>query len=87
MALFFSHGRWPTTVAAVMIIVFHLNILLAFPMPVLREWNVFMIFGVCWLLVAHAHLGLTDLANPWPVAVLFILIAAAGVPARRRGDR
>jgi transmembrane protein DUF3556 len=29
--------------------------------------------AVCWLLVTHAHLGLTDLANPWPV--LFIVIA------------
>jgi hypothetical protein len=32
LVLFFSHGGWPTTIAAFVMIVFHLNILLAFPM-------------------------------------------------------
>jgi hypothetical protein len=75
LALFFSHGGWPTTIAAFVMIVFHLNILLAFPMGVPLEWNVFMIFGVLWLFVAHARLGLSDLSNPLPVAVLFAAVA------------
>ena len=75
LVLFFSHGGWPTAIAAFVMIVFHLNILLAFPMGVPLEWNVFMIFGVLWLFVAHARLGLSDLANPLPVAVLFVVIA------------
>jgi hypothetical protein len=79
LALFFSHGGWPTAIAAFVMIVFHLNILLAFPMGVPLEWNVFMIFGVLWLFVAHAHLGLSALANPWPVAVLFLVIAGTVV--------
>ena len=70
LALLFSHGGWPTTIAAFVMIVFHLNILLAFPMGVPLEWNIFMIFGVLWLFVAHAHIGLSDLTSPWPV-VLF----------------
>jgi len=74
LVLFFSHGGWPTAVAAFVMIVFHLNILLAFPMGVPLEWNVFMIFGVLWLFVAHAQQGLSDLASPWPV-VLFAVIA------------
>jgi len=79
LLLFLSHGGWPTTIAAFVMIVFHLNILLAFPMGVPLEWNVFMIFGVLWLFVAHARLGLSDLANPLPVAILFTVIAGTVV--------
>ena len=75
LVLFFSHGGWPTTIAAFVMVVFHLNILLAFTMGVPLEWNVFMIFGVLWLFVAHAQLGLADLTHPVPVAVLFAVIA------------
>ena len=79
LVLFLSHGGWPTTIAAFVMIVFHLNILLAFPMGVPLEWNVFMIFGVLWLFVAHARLGLSDLANPLPVTILFTVIAGTVV--------
>ncbi len=79
LVLFFSHGGWPTAIAAFVMIVFHLNILLAFPMGVPLEWNVFMIFGVLWLFGAHARLGLSDLANPLPVAILFTVIAGTVV--------
>ncbi|HEY0229567.1 MAG TPA: DUF3556 domain-containing protein, partial [Mycobacterium sp.] len=78
LALFFSHGGWPTAIAATIMIVFHLNILLAFPMGVPLEWNVFMIFGVLWLFVAHAPVGLSDLTSPWPI-VLFAVIATVVV--------
>jgi hypothetical protein len=75
LVLFFSHGGWPTAVAAFVMVCFHLTILTAIPMGVPLEWNVFMIFGVFWLFVAHAQLGLADLNNPVPVAVLFVVIA------------
>jgi Transmembrane protein of unknown function (DUF3556) len=75
LVLLLSHGGWPTTIAAFVMIVFHLNILLAFPMGVPLEWNVFMIFGVLWLFVAHAQLGLSNLTNPLPVAILLAVIA------------
>ena len=64
LALFFSHGGWPTAIAAFVMIVFHLNILLAFPMGVPLEWNVFMIFGVLWLFVAHAPSGSVGCHRP-----------------------
>ena len=64
VALFFSHGGWPTAVAATIMVIFHLGILTAIPMGVPLEWNVFMIFGVLSLFVGHAKLGLTDLKNP-----------------------
>src|ERR1700739_582849 len=45
------------------------------PWGVPLEWNVFMIFGVLSLFVAHARLGLTDLKHPVPVAILFVVVA------------
>ncbi|MFE9581797.1 DUF3556 domain-containing protein [Nocardia sp. NPDC006044] len=73
--LFFSHGGLVTAIAAIVMVGFHLGILTAVPMGVPLEWNVFMIFGVLSLFVAHADLGLGDLHNPAPVAVLFVVIA------------
>jgi hypothetical protein len=75
LVLFFSHGGILTTIAAVVMICFHLGILTAIPMGVPLEWNVFMIFGVLTLFVAHAEVGLADLQNPVPVAILFVIVA------------
>src|SRR5246127_4236070 len=75
LPLFFCHGGWPTAVAATVMVCFHLGILLSIPMGVPLEWNVFMIFGVLSLFVAHARLGLTDLKHPVPVAIFFVIIA------------
>jgi hypothetical protein len=75
LVLFFSRGGWLTAVAAFVMVCFHLAILTAIPMGVPLEWNVFMIFGILSLFVAHASLGLSDLNNPVPVAVLFVVIA------------
>ena len=55
VVLFLSHGGWPTTVAATIMVIFHLGILTAIPMGVPLEWNVFMIFGVLSLFVGHAQ--------------------------------
>ena len=74
LPLFFCHGGWPTAVAASLMVCFHLGILLSVPMGVPLEWNVFMIFGVLSLFVAHARLGLGDLKHPVPVAILFVVI-------------
>ena len=75
VVLFFSRGGWPTAAAAFVMVCFHLGILAAIPMGVPLEWNVFMIFGVLSLFVAHADLGLRDLKDAVPVAILFAVIA------------
>ena len=74
IALFFSHGGWPTAVAATIMVIFHLGILTAIPMGVPLEWIVFMIFGVLSLFVGHAHQGLGALKNPVPVAIFIAFI-------------
>src|ERR1700753_2120265 len=74
IALFVAHGGWPTTVAATIMVIFHLGILTAIPMGVPLEWNVFMIFGVLSLFVGHAKLNLPDLKNPVPVAIFIAFV-------------
>jgi hypothetical protein len=75
LVLFFAHGGWPTAVAATALIGFHLVILTAIPMGVPLEWNVFMIFGVLTLFVAHADVGLSAVGNPVPLVLLLIVLA------------
>ncbi|WP_280472147.1 DUF3556 domain-containing protein [Nocardia cyriacigeorgica] len=74
LALFFSHGGWVTTVAAVVMICFHLTILVAIPMGVPLEWNVFMIFGILTLFVGHADLGLAQVDSPALMAAVFVVL-------------
>ncbi len=76
LALFFSHGGWPTAVTASVMVVFHLGILTSIPMGVPLEWNVFMIFCVLTLFVGHAEIGITDLTTPLPV-LLFAVLACS----------
>jgi hypothetical protein len=74
LVLLFSHGGWPTAIAAFVMVCFHLGILSAIPMGVPLEWNVFMIFSVLALFVGHSEIGLGDMTNPWPV-ILFVVMA------------
>src|SRR5277367_6821798 len=74
LVLFFSHGGWPTAIAAFVMLCFHFGILSSIPMGVPLEWNVFMMFSVLALFVGHAGLGLGDLHSPLPIA-LFVVVA------------
>jgi hypothetical protein len=78
LVLFFSHGGWVTTMAALVMLCFHFGILSAIPMGVPLEWNVFMMFSVLALFVGHAGIGLSDLQSPWPL-VLFAVVAGTVV--------
>lgn len=72
--LLFSNGGWVTTTAAVIMIVFHLGIISSFPMGVPLEWNVFMIWGVVFLFLAHPGLDLAALTQPLLIAVLMAVV-------------
>jgi Transmembrane protein of unknown function (DUF3556) len=78
LVLFFSHGGWPTAIAAFVMLCFHFGILSSIPMGVPLEWNVFMMFSVLTLFVGHAQVGLTLMTTPWPV-VLFVVVAGTVV--------
>jgi hypothetical protein len=74
LVLFFSHGGWPTAIAAFVMLCFHFGILSSIPMGVPLEWNVFMMFSVLALFVGHASVGLGDLTAPLPI-LLFAVVA------------
>jgi hypothetical protein len=74
LVLFFSHGGWPTYLAAFVMLCFHFGILSSIPMGVPLEWNVFMMFAVVTLFVGHAATGLGDLQTPLPI-LLFAVVA------------
>lgn len=78
LVLIFSHGGWPTAIAAFVMLVFHFGILSAIPMGVPLEWNVFMMFSVLALFVGNAGIGIGDLQSPWPI-VLFAVVAGTVV--------
>jgi Transmembrane protein of unknown function (DUF3556) len=74
LVLFFTHGGWPTAIAAFVMLCFHFGILSSIPMGVPLEWNVFMMFSVLALFVGHARVGLGDLTTPLPI-LLFAVVA------------
>jgi hypothetical protein len=74
LVLFFSHGGWPTAIAAFVMLCFHFGILSSIPMGVPLEWNVFMMFSVLALFIGHAEVGLTDMTTPLPI-LLFVVVA------------
>jgi hypothetical protein len=78
LVLFFSHGGWPTAIAAFIMLCFHFGILSSIPMGVPLEWNVFMMFSVLALFVGHAAVGLGDLTTPLPI-LLFAVVAGTAV--------
>ena len=78
LVLFFSHGGWPTAIAAFIMLCFHFGILSSIPMGVPLEWNVFMMFSVLSLFVGHAAVGLGDLTTPLPI-LLFAVVAGTVV--------
>src|ERR1700712_215913 len=86
VVLFFSHGGWPTAIAAFIMVCFHLGILTSIPMGVPLEWNVFMIFCVLTLFVGHAGIGLSDLTSPLPLllfAALAVIVALGNLFPRK----
>lgn len=78
LVLFFTHGGWPTAIAAFVMLCFHFGILSSIPMGVPLEWNVFMMFSVLALFVGHAELGLGDMTTLLPV-LLFVVVAGTVV--------
>ncbi|GEP35013.1 membrane protein [Nocardioides szechwanensis] len=69
LVLICSGGGTLTTVAAIVMIAFHLHIIATIPMGVPLEWNVFMIFAILILFVDKASIGLGDLERPWVLLV------------------
>ncbi len=86
LILLLSRGGWVTTIALVVIIAFHLQILTAIPMGVPLEWNVVMMFGAVFLFGHYSEYGLTDVTEPFLAYALLALVAATIVGGNLRPD-
>ena len=75
LLLFLSRGGTLTVIAATIMVAFHLLILTSIPLGVPLEWNVFMIFSVCYLFVHYAFIGPAAITDPVPVLVLLAVMA------------
>lgn len=76
LILLSSRGGTVTTIALVVMVLFHLQILSALPMGVPLEWNVMMIFSALFLFGHNAAYGFSDVTQPLLVFGLFALVAA-----------
>ncbi len=77
LVLLLSHGGMVTTVAAIAMVLFHLQIIAAQPMGVPLEWNVFMMYGVGVLFVHDARYSMGS--APHGVAILIGFLVLYGV--------
>ncbi|MET3963465.1 hypothetical protein ABIE44_003399 [Marmoricola sp. OAE513] len=87
IVLLVSNGGTLTTVAAIVMICFHLNIISSFPMGVPLEWNVFMIWGIVTMFLAHPTAHVNDLAEPGWVIGLMVLVLGTVVIGNLRPDK
>jgi hypothetical protein len=87
LVLLLSHGGPVTTIALVVMLLFHLQILTAIPMGVPLEWNVLMVFGAVFLFGHYSEVGLTDASQPLLVYGLLGLVVASVVWGNRRPDQ
>ena len=62
------------SIAAAIMLVFHLNIIVSMPMGVPLEWNVFMLYGAFVRFTGpNAAYGLSDIEHPLPIIALLLV--------------
>jgi hypothetical protein len=72
--LLFSSGGTVTTVALVVMVLFHIHIFSTFPMGVPMEWNVFFIYSALVLFGHYSAIGIGDAGSPVPLLLLGLFL-------------
>ncbi len=75
LLLIVSDGGTLGTIALIGMLAFHVHIFSTFAMGVPMEWNLFMLFGLCFLFGEYGDVSLSNLDNP----LLIVLLALFGV--------
>lgn len=86
LILLLSRGGWVTTIALIVMVLFHLQILTAIPMGVPLEWNVVMMFGAVLLFGHYSEYGFSDVTEPFLPYGLVALLVATVVAGNLRPD-
>lgn len=86
--LLFSTNHAVTAIAAAVIGIFHIFIVLNFPLAVPLEWNVFFVFSAVWLFVMHPadSFGVWSASPSWLPLVVFAALAFFPVLGNLRPD-
>jgi hypothetical protein len=87
LALLLTHGGTVTDIALAVMVAFHSNILLSFPMGVPLEWNVFFIYSGLVLFGEHAHAAAWSIHSPWLGIALIVCLIVMPVLGNVRPDR
>jgi hypothetical protein len=87
LILLLSSGGWPTTVALVVMVTFHLYILTSFPMGVPLEWNVFFIYSALVLFGVHADVRIWSISSPWLAVFLLTWLVVIPVVGNLRPSK
>jgi hypothetical protein len=87
LVLLFTHGGLPTDIALLVMLGFHTNILLSFPMGVPLEWNVFFMYSALVLFGKHAHVAAWSIHSPWLGVVLIVCLIGLPVLGNLRPDK
>ncbi|HYH61391.1 MAG TPA: DUF3556 domain-containing protein, partial [Solirubrobacterales bacterium] len=78
LLLLVTAGGTVGALAAVGMIIFHVHITSTFPLAVPLEWNLFMIFGICFLFLENGAVPFSTLDDPLLISLL--LLIGVGLP-------
>jgi Transmembrane protein of unknown function (DUF3556) len=87
LVLLISTDRWMTIGAVVLMMLFHLNVLVAMPFGGPLEWNVFVIFSTCYLFYGHFANDMSTTLHPLAPALLAIPVVAIVTWGNLRPDQ
>jgi hypothetical protein len=86
LLLLVTSGGTVGVLAAVGMIIFHVHITSTFPLAVPLEWNLFMIFGICFLFLENGDVPFSTLDDPLLIALLLLIGVAMPVLGNFRPD-
>ncbi len=78
LLLLVTAGGTVGALAAVGMIIFHVHITSTFPLAVPLEWNLFMIFGICFLFLENGSVPFSTLDDP--LLITLLLLFGVGMP-------
>jgi hypothetical protein len=86
LVLILTQGGLLGTIALAGMVIFHVHIFSTFPLAVPLEWNVFMIFGLCFLFGHYAEVPWSSLDDPLLLAILALVCVGLPVLGNFRPD-
>jgi Transmembrane protein of unknown function (DUF3556) len=86
LLLLVTAGGTVGALAAVGMIIFHVHITSTFPLAVPLEWNLIMIFGICFLFLENGNVPFSTLDDPLLIALLLLFGVAMPVLGNFRPD-